>query len=81
MASTVGLELTPAPEGLEVAEGVAADQDDVTAAAAVATVGSAFGDVGLPSEAHAAVAAATGVNVDLGVVVEHVGCRSSARGG
>ena len=58
------LEVRAPPEMLEVAVGVVADEHDVAAAAAVTAVGSALGHVRLAAEAHAAVAAAPGLNVD-----------------
>ena len=48
------------PVGLQIAQRVVADEHDIAAAAAVAAVGSAPGDVGLPAEAEAAVAAGSG---------------------
>jgi NADP-dependent 3-hydroxy acid dehydrogenase YdfG len=59
-------------ECLQVAHRVVADQHDIAAAAAVAAVGSALGDVGLAPEAEAAVAAATGLKVDSSTIVHAV---------
>jgi len=49
---------------------VGSDQPDVTPGATVTAVGTAFGDVGLTAERHAAGAAVTGFDVDLGLVYE-----------
>ncbi len=53
----------------EVAQRVVAHEHDVAAAAAVAAVGAALGDVGLAAEAQAAVAAAAGLDVDARAIV------------
>ena len=74
VAAAAGLEVRAAAVGLEVAQRVVADQDDVAAAAAVAAVGAALGHVGLAAEAEAAVAAAAGLNVDSRAIVH--ACRS-----
>jgi hypothetical protein len=63
MATALGAEVRAAPKVFEVAVGVVADQHDVAAMTAVAAVGSALGHVGFAPEAHASVAAATGLNV------------------
>ena len=60
----LALKCACAAEVLEVTVGVVADQHDVAAAAAVAAVGTALGHVRLAAEAHATVAAATGLYVD-----------------
>jgi NADP-dependent 3-hydroxy acid dehydrogenase YdfG len=63
VAPAPGLEVGPAPEGLEVAQGVIADEHHVAAAAAVPAVRPALGDVGLAPEAQAAIATGSGLNV------------------
>ena len=64
MDATLGFEVRLAAEVLEVTVGVVTDQHDVSAATAVAAVGTTLGHVRLPTEAHATVAAATGLYVD-----------------
>jgi hypothetical protein len=71
VAPAAGLVVRPALEGLQVAQVVVADQHDVAAAAAVAAVGPAAGDVGLPPEGVHAVAARAGLHEDARLVVEH----------
>ena len=58
-----------APEGLEVPERIVADQEHVTAAAAVAAVGAAARHVRLAAEAEAAVAAGAGLDVDASPIL------------
>ena len=69
VAAAAGLDVHVLAEALQVAQRVVADHDHVAAAAAVAAVGSALGDVGLAPEADAAVAAAPGAHVDLRPIV------------
>ena len=57
VAAALRAEVRLAAERLEVAQVVVAAQHDVAAAAAVAAVGPALGDVGLAAEGQAAVAA------------------------
>jgi hypothetical protein len=64
----VGAEVPAAPEGLQVAHRVVHAHGHVAAAAAVAAVGSALGDVGLAAEGDDAVAAPPGAHLDLGAV-------------
>src|SRR5580704_830317 len=64
MSAALGAEVRAAPEMLEVAVGVVADEHDVAAASTVAAVGATLRDVSFAPEAHATVAAATGLNVD-----------------
>ena len=60
-----------APERLQVAQRVVADEHDVAAAAAVAAVGAAARHVRFAAEAHAAVAAGAGLDVDSRAIVQH----------
>jgi hypothetical protein len=63
VAATTGLELSAAPERLEVTKRRIAYEHDVAAPATVAAVWAALGHMGLPPEAQAAVAAGSGLNV------------------
>ena len=72
VAPAACLEVRPAPEALQIAQRVVAHEHDVAAVAAVATVGPALGDVRLAPEAQAAVAAATGVDVDSSAVLHGI---------
>ena len=58
-------------ERREVAQVRVRDEDDVSARAAVAAVGTTLRDVLLTPKVQAAVAAATRLHVDAGAVVEH----------
>ena len=58
------LEVRAAAERLQVAQGFVRNHDHVAAAATVAAVGSALGHVRLAAKAQAAVAAATGLDMD-----------------
>ena len=71
VAAALRAEVRPAAERLQVAQVVVAAQHDVAAAAAVAAVGPALGDVGLAAERQAAVAAGARLHFDPGTVVEH----------
>ncbi len=64
VAAAARLEVRLAPERLQIAQRVVADEHDVAAPTAVAAVGAALGHVRLTPEAQAAVAAATGLDVD-----------------
>ena len=75
VAAPLRAEVRLAAERLQVAQVVVAAQDDVAAAAAVAAVGPALGDVGLAAERQAAVAACARLHFDPGTVVEHRGDR------
>src|ERR1700689_421842 len=69
--SARGLPMMPAGE---IEEGVLVgigDEDNVAAVAAIAAVGAAFGDVFLPSEGDAAVAAVAGFDLNDGFIDEH----------
>ena len=70
--AAVGAEVCPPAERLEVAKGVVAPEDHVTAVAAVTPVGAALGDVRLTAEAERAVAAGAGADLDAGAIGEHV---------
>ena len=56
----------------EIIDAVAGDDDHAPSFAAVAAVRAAAGDVLLPPEAHAAIAAVAGLDFDLNAVDEHV---------
>ena len=71
VAPALGAEVRAALEGLQVAQRVVAEQDDVAAVAAVAAVGPAARHVGLAAEGQAAVPAAAGLHEDASLVVEH----------
>jgi hypothetical protein len=58
-----------APEAFEVTQVVVAHEHDIPAAATVAAVGTALGDVGLTAKAQAAVAATPSLDVNAGAVV------------
>ena len=64
-------EVRAALEGLQVAQAVVAQQDDVPAVAAVAAVGPAARHVGLATEGEAAVPATARLHEDASLVVEH----------
>jgi hypothetical protein len=68
MSTALCAEVRPAAKVLEVAVGVVADQDHVPPMPAVAAVGPALGDVSLPPEAHATVAATARENLDSSLV-------------
>jgi hypothetical protein len=72
MAAAARLEVRPAPEGLEVAQRVVADQHDVAAPAAVAAIRAALGHVRLAAEAETAVSAGAGLDVYAGSIL-HLG--------
>ena len=71
--AAAGAEVRRALEELQVAQVVVAAQDHVAAAAAVAAVGTALGDVRLAAERHGAVAARATAHLDPGLVRQHVG--------
>ena len=71
VAAAVGPVVGAALEGLQVAQRVVAAQHDVAAAAAVAAVGAALGDVRLAAEGEAAVAAPARAHLDACPVGEH----------
>ena len=71
VAAAVGAEVDAAAEGLQVAHRVVDAQDDVAAAAAVAAVGAALGDVRLAAEREGAVAAGARADLEVGAVGEH----------
>ena len=77
------LEPRPRPQGREVAQPRVGDEHDVTAAAAVPSVGPALRHVLLATEGEAAVAAAARQRLDAGAVVKHGSSlrRMSVRGG
>ena len=80
VAAALRAEVRLAAERLQVAQVVVAAQHDVAAAAAVAAVGPALGDVGLAAERQAAVAAGARLHLDPGSVVEHgLDVRASGR--
>ena len=56
----------------ECVESFVGDEDDISALAAVAAVGTALGDVLGASERDAAVATSAGLNDDFDVIDEHV---------
>jgi hypothetical protein len=69
VTATASLELSLAAEALKVAERVVADEHNIAAAAAVTAVRAAAGNVGLATEAEAAVTAATSLYVDASPIV------------
>ena len=71
VTAAIGLVVRAALEGLQVAQRVVADEDDVAAVPAVAAVGAAARDMRLTAERHAAVAAAPCLNEDASFVREH----------
>jgi hypothetical protein len=70
----------PAPEALQIAQRVVAQDHDVPAAPPVPAVGSALRDMGFPAEAHAAVAAGAGLHMDPRAVMEHQAIVTAAGG-
>jgi hypothetical protein len=82
MATAPGLEVRPPAECLEVAQGVVAGKDHITAAPAVTAVGPTLGHVRLATEAQTAIAAAAGLYVDSCSIVHRSSlrlCRFAAR--
>ena len=73
VAATVGAEVAAPAEGLQVAQRVVDAQDDVAAAAAVAAVGPALGDVRLAAEREGAVAAGARAHLQMCSIGEHRG--------
>ena len=71
VAAALGAVVGAALERLQVAQRVVAAQHDVAAAAAVAAVRAALGDVRLPPERDDAVAAPAGADFDPRAVGEH----------
>ena len=71
VAAAPGAVVGLAPEALQVAQRVVADEHDVAAAPAVAAVGAAARHVRFAAEAHAAVAAGAGLDVDSRAIVQH----------
>src|SRR5207247_2144645 len=71
MAAAARLVVRLALERLQVAQRRVADEDDVTAAPAVAAVGPAPWHVRLAPEAHRPVAATAALDVDSRLVVQH----------
>src|SRR4051794_29803707 len=71
VAAALGAEVRSSPERLQVAQRVVAAQDDIAAAAAVAAVGAALGDVRLAAERQRAVAAGAGSDLQVGAIREH----------
>ena len=69
VASPLRLEVRAAPERLQVAQRFVRDHDHVAAAAAVAAVRPALGHVRLTAKAQTAVAAATGLDMDVCTVL------------
>ena len=69
--SGAGLVMHLAPEPLQVAQRVLADEQDAAAAPAVAAVGPALGHVGLAAKAHRAVTAGAGGHMDPRAIGEH----------
>jgi large conductance mechanosensitive channel len=78
MTAPAGLEVSPAPIGLEVAQRSVADQDHVPPTPAVTAVGTATWYVGFATEAEAAVAAGTGLDVYAGAILHGAQGRSAA---
>ena len=70
-AALAGLEPVARAESRQVAQVGVGDEHDVAAGAAVAAVRPALGHVLLAPEAERPVAAAPGLHVDAGAVVEH----------
>ena len=73
VAAAVGAEVGATAEGLQVAQRVVDAQDDVAAAAAVAAVGAALGDVRLAAEREGAVAAGARADFQMCPIGEHRG--------
>jgi len=71
VSAAAGSELPHATQGGEVAQRRVGANDHVTAATPVAAVGPALRHVLLAAEAEGAVAAASGLDVNLRAVVEH----------
>ena len=71
MPAALGAVLAAPAEGLQVAQRVVAAQDHVAAAAAVAAVGAALGDVGFAPEGQRTVAAAPGPDLDSRAIGQH----------
>src|SRR5438067_1975955 len=69
MATALSLEVRAAAEALEIPERVVAHQEDVAAAAAVATVRAALGHVRLTAEAQAAIPAGSGRDMNAGTIL------------
>ena len=72
-----GAVVRAAPEALQVAQRLVADEHDVTSAPAVASVGTAARDVRFAAEARTAVAAGAGLYVNPRAIVKHVDHRDS----
>ena len=81
VAPALRLVVGAALEGLQVAQRVVAEQDDVPAAAAVAAVGAAARDVRLAPEGEAAVPAPAPLDEDPCPVVQHATSTVSTRQG
>ena len=85
VTAAAGMEVAPAPEGLQVAQRVVADEHDSATMAAIAAVGAAARHVRFAAEALAAVSAGARLHMDPRAIVEHarivtcLGARAAAR--